>query len=71
MDEVKEQLVKDVAGLQQRVAELGTQLERQVTETRVGEIVKGVLEAAKPLKKRPFGLSSRSKKSNVQKEGVK
>ena len=66
MDEVKDQLVKDVAGLKQRVAELGTQLERQVTETRVGEIVNGILEAAKPPKKRPFELSSRVKRTSAQ-----
>ena len=70
MDEVKEQLVKDVAGLQQGVANLGVQLAQNanilLTEGRVREIVKEELEAAKPPQKRPFGLSSQGKKSPAQ-----
>jgi len=61
MDDIKNQLVKDVAELKQV---------EQITEDRVREIVKEELEAAKPpletSKKRPFGLSSRVNKSPPQ-----
>ena len=51
MDDVKNQLVKDVAELKQQVAELGAQLnlKSSLTEERVREIVKEKLDTAIPL----------------------
>ncbi len=60
MDDIKNQLVKDVAGLKQIATELGT---LQITEARVREIVKEEMEAAKPppetSKKSPFRLAKK------------
>lgn len=65
MDDVNDQLVKDVVELKQQVVGLGT----QITEGRVREIVKEELAATAPplktSKKRPFGLSSRANKSQT------
>ena len=61
MDDVKNQLVKDVAALKQQVAE-------QLSPARVREIVKDELAADKPpvetTVKRPFGLKSHTPKKS-------
>ena len=60
MNDVENQLVKDVAELKQQNTSI------HLTEERVREIVKGELEAAKPPLKRPFGLSSQAKRKQAQ-----
>ena len=63
MNDVENQLVKDVAGLVAQVAQNATIV---LTEGRVREIVKEELAAAKPPQKRPFGLSSQAKRKQAQ-----